>query len=211
MKFLSCKNVLCLSPHPDDVEYSLSGTIKKCNQTKFETFCFSASGKNDKTVTQDRYGEIKSFWKSYGCKNLTQRISAECYIQDKQFEEWVQLIELLIKENNFDCVLSPSYEDSHNDHKYVNSMVEPILRVSNANFIEYKTPSSLNSWIPNMFIDISDNVDLKVNCLYDSFKSQNHKSYFDKENLKNYHINFQCLKKDLKYVEQFKIVRYNLL
>lgn len=211
MKFLSCKNVLCLSPHPDDVEYSLSGTIKKCNQTKFETFCFSASGKNDKTVTQDRYGEIKSFWKSYSCKNLTQRISAECYIQDKQFEEWVQLIELLIKESNFDCVLSPSYEDSHNDHKYVNSMVEPILRVSNANFIEYKTPSSLNSWIPNMFIDISDNVDLKVNCLYDSFKSQNHKSYFAKENLKNYHINFQCLKKDLKYVEQFKIVRYNLL
>lgn len=211
MKFLSCKNVLCLSPHPDDIEYSISGTIKKYNQTRFETFCFSASGKNDKTVTQDRYGEIKQFWKSYGCKNLKQKISAECYIQDKQFEEWVQLIELLINECNFDCVLAPSYEDSHNDHKYINSMVEPILRVNNANFIEYKTPSSLNSWIPNLFVDVSEHVDFKVDCLYDSFKSQNHKSYFDKENLKNFHINFQCLKKGIKYAEQFKIVRYNLL
>lgn len=211
MRFLSCKKVLCLSPHPDDVEYAISGTIKKCSQTKFESFCFSASGKNDKTVTQNRYSEIVKFWNLYKCKNLKQSWSVECYIQDKPFEEWVQLIEETINDGDFDTILVPSYEDSHNDHKYINSMSEPILRVNNANLIEYKTPSSLNSWIPNLFVDVSDHVEDKVKCLYDSFESQNKKSYFDKENIKNFHINFQCLKKNMKYVEQFRIVRYNQL
>ena len=27
MKFLNCNRVLCLSPHPDDVEYGMAGTI----------------------------------------------------------------------------------------------------------------------------------------------------------------------------------------
>jgi LmbE family N-acetylglucosaminyl deacetylase len=211
MKFLSCKKVLCLSPHPDDVEYAISGTIKKCDQTKFESFCFSASGKNDKTVTQNRYSEIVKFWSMFKCKNLKQSCSVDCYIQDKPFEEWVQLIENTIDDDGFDCVLVPSFEDSHNDHKYINSMIEPILRVNNANFIEYKTPSSLNSWIPNLFVDVTEHIDSKVECLYNSFISQNNKSYFEKENLKNFHINFQCLKKGVKYVEQFRIVRYNLL
>jgi len=211
MKFLSCKKVLCLSPHPDDVEYAISGTIKKCSQTKFESFCFSAYGRNDKTVTQNRYSEIVKFWNTFKCRNLKQSWSVECYIQDKPFEEWVQLIEEIINEGGFDCILVLSFEDSHNDHRYINSMSEPILRVNNANLIEYKTPSSLNSWIPNLFVDITDYVDEKTECLYNAFESQNKKSYFDKENIKNFHINFQCVKKNIKYVEQFRMVRYNVI
>ena len=34
-KFLNFNKVLCLSPHPDDVEYSMLGTILKYNGTKF--------------------------------------------------------------------------------------------------------------------------------------------------------------------------------
>ena len=211
MNFLSCKKVLCLSPHPDDVEYAISGTIKKCNQTKFESFCFSISGRNDKTATQNRYAEVKNFWKVFNCKNLSESHSSECYIQDKSIEEWIQLLENMIHKNKFDCVLIPSGEDSHNDHKYINSMAESILRTNNANLIEYKTPSTLNNWIPNLYVDVTKFIDNKIECLYSSFNSQNNKIYFDKENIKNFHINFQCLKKKLKYVEQFKIIRYNIL
>ena len=39
MKLLNFNRVLCLSPHPDDVEYSMSGTIMKCTDTIFDIVC----------------------------------------------------------------------------------------------------------------------------------------------------------------------------
>ena len=38
------------------------------------------------------------------------------------------------------------------------------------------------------------------------FKSQNNKSYFQKRTLESFHSNFQCSKKGLSLVEQFKII-----
>ena len=36
MRLFNFNRVLCLSPHPDDVEYSMLGTIMKYSNTKFE-------------------------------------------------------------------------------------------------------------------------------------------------------------------------------
>ena len=38
------------------------------------------------------------------------------------------------------------------------------------------------------------------------FKSQSNKSYFQKPTLDSFHSNFQCSKKGIKVVEQFKII-----
>ena len=38
MKFLGFDNVLCISPHPDDIEYSMFGTIDKYKDTKFDNY-----------------------------------------------------------------------------------------------------------------------------------------------------------------------------
>jgi len=38
------------------------------------------------------------------------------------------------------------------------------------------------------------------------FKSQSNKSYFKKPTLDSFHSNFQCSKKGIKVVEQFKII-----
>ena len=35
MEFLNKKAVLCISPHPDDTEYSMMGTIAQFTDTKF--------------------------------------------------------------------------------------------------------------------------------------------------------------------------------
>ena len=55
MKFLNFKRVLCLSPHPDDVEYSMLATIKKNSNTKFDIFCLSRGGAKGFDVTNDQY------------------------------------------------------------------------------------------------------------------------------------------------------------
>ena len=44
MKFLNFNKVLCLSPHPDDVEYSMGGTIIKYTDTHFDILCLTHVG-----------------------------------------------------------------------------------------------------------------------------------------------------------------------
>ena len=44
MKFLNYDKVLCLSPHPDDVEYAMLGSILKYKDTKFDIVVLSEGG-----------------------------------------------------------------------------------------------------------------------------------------------------------------------
>jgi LmbE family N-acetylglucosaminyl deacetylase len=47
MKLLQFNKVLCLSPHPDDVEYSMSATIKKFCNTQFDVLCLTKGTSTD--------------------------------------------------------------------------------------------------------------------------------------------------------------------
>ena len=63
MKFLGFNKVLCLSPHPDDVEYSMSGTIIKYEDTHFDIVTLTNGGDFDKTNIHPRTNEVVEFWK----------------------------------------------------------------------------------------------------------------------------------------------------
>ena len=41
MQFLNSEKILCISPHPDDTELSISGSIMKFNHTKFDILCLA--------------------------------------------------------------------------------------------------------------------------------------------------------------------------
>ena len=49
MKFLNYDNVLCLSPHPDDAEYGMLGSMLKFKDTQFDIIVFSIGGEFDKS------------------------------------------------------------------------------------------------------------------------------------------------------------------
>ena len=55
MKFLNYDRVLCLSPHPDDVEYGMLGTILKYKDTQFDIIVISQGGDFDNTSNINRY------------------------------------------------------------------------------------------------------------------------------------------------------------
>ena len=78
-------------------------------------------------------------------------------------------------------------------------------RFSPISILEYHTFSSLNSWRPNLFVDIQSIYHEKCNSLQE-FESQSHKSYFKRKSLDAFHNNFQCNKKGKGMVEQFKII-----
>jgi|TARA_B100001094_G_scaffold274509_1_gene281551 LmbE family N-acetylglucosaminyl deacetylase len=209
MKFLNFKRVLCLSPHPDDVEYSMLGTIAKKSNTKFDIFCLSRGGAKgfDVTNEQDRRKEVHDVWSKARCKNIKLLwFSDSEYIEDKSEPEWINYIEkTFLNVHEYDCILIPPSKDSMYEHRFVNKFGDALVRKNTISLIEYKTVSTLNTWIPNMFVDVTNFYDRKLESLKE-FKSQNDKLYFQKPTLDSFHSNFQCKKRGKEFVEQFRII-----
>ena len=63
MKLLGFNNVLCISPHPDDVEYSMLGTILKNSETNFYLLQLAQGGDCDQTTGESRLKEVENVWK----------------------------------------------------------------------------------------------------------------------------------------------------
>ena len=98
MKFLNLNNVLCLSPHPEDVEIGMMGTILKYNQTKFDVLCLTKGGAKgyDDTNKWDRRKEVNNVWdfpNSYVTNHVQVYHSKFDYFEDCTEPGWINYIE----------------------------------------------------------------------------------------------------------------------
>ena len=229
MKFLNHDRVLCLSPHPDDIEYGMLGTIMKYKDTKFDIIVLSQGGDFDKSTAKSRQDECKNVWKDidnikgYFMKDIK-------FIRDKIEDELVHILESKFDISKYDCIMSTSSEDSHFEHKMVSFLPYALARRSKCGIIQYKSPSTLDTWTPNFFVDLShigyrsekDGHSQETDLLFMAsiwyiklnklklFESQQDKSYFQEDSLKSFHSNYQCSTRDMNTVESFKIIRgYN--
>ena len=229
MKFLNYNRVLCLSPHPDDVEYGMFGTIMKYKDTKFDIVVLSQGGDFDKSTAESRQDECRKVWEHIDNIN-GYFIEDSKFIKDKQEDEWVNILENKFDISDYNCILSPPSKDSHFEHQIVSNLPLALARRSKCGIINYKTPSTLDSWTPNFFIDLDQLVNrdkeaghsddthrlfmayiwyIKLNKLK-LFESQEDKSYFEESSIQSFHSNYQCSTRGMNNVESFKIVRgYN--
>ena len=229
MKFLNYNRVLCLSPHPDDVEYGMLGTIMKYKDTKFDIVVLSQGGDFDKSTAESRQDECRKVWEHIDNIN-GYFIEDSKFIKDKQEDEWVNILENKFDISDYNCILSPPSKDSHFEHQIVSNLPLALARRSKCGIINYKTPSTLDSWTPNFFIDLDQLVNrdkeaghsddthrlfmayiwyIKLNKLK-LFESQEDKSYFEESSIQSFHSNYQCSTRGMNNVESFKIVRgYN--
>lgn len=207
MKLLGLDKVLCLSPHPDDVEYSMALTIRKYNETHFTILCMSHGGLNDPTSGRARLEEVDSFWRWMTAYNVN-TLHRYSYLQDKSESEWVKDIEDILYESNPQVIFLPSARDTHPDHKLVNSIGIQACRKQNISIIEYKSPSSTTDWQPNLFVEVSEHqVNYKHGCLTKAFDTQADAFYFKKETVEMFHRDFFSYKRQVPYVELFNVVQ----
>ena len=112
MKFLNYDKVLCLSVHPDDVEYGMLGTIMKYKDTEFDIVVLSQGGDFDKSTAKPRQNECKKVWDIID--NVTGHFMENIkFIRDKIEDELVHILETKFNILDYDCIVSPSSEDSH--------------------------------------------------------------------------------------------------
>jgi LmbE family N-acetylglucosaminyl deacetylase len=206
MKFLNFNRVLCLSPHPDDTEYSMSGVVLKHLDTHFDIVCLTQGGDCDVTTNYTRQTEVRNAWANALIDNYTLHFSDVKFLKQRGVDEWINYIESnFTKKYDYDCILTTSEHDSHFEHVLVSSFAAPLARVKPYSIIQYKSPSTLENWIPNLFISLDELYDIKKEMLQ-AFKSQIHHEYFSEFVLNGFHTNFQCMKKGRGYVESYKII-----
>ena len=223
MKFLNYDKVLCLSPHPDDVEYGMLGTMMKYKDTKFDIFVLSQGGDFDETTKKERHEESR--------KALEYIDNVECefsnikHIKNKSEDAWVNIIENKYNIDSYDCIIYPPAEDSHFEHRMINKLTPALVRSSKCGRITYKTASVLDTWLPNLFVDLnhignrnqedghSEETDLlfmastwyiKLNRMK-VFESQKGKPYFEEDSIKSFHSNYGCSKRGMNQVESFRV------
>lgn len=93
MKLLEFNNVLLLSPHPDDIEASLGGTILKHHDTEFTSVVFSTGSVNDPVTNESRWEECNQYWNDV--ENINQKFMAPLLNKYSE-EEWINLLKKLL-------------------------------------------------------------------------------------------------------------------
>lgn len=204
MKLLGFDRVLCLSPHPDDIEYSLSGTVMKYQDTHFDLLTMSSGGDFEGSNNLTRLNEVKESWNVVDVNNISVIIDTKLKPKNNSQDELIYNIESKYLKEYHDAIFVPTCIDSHFEHRIVNELAAPLTRCKSISVIEYRTPSTLNEWSPNMYIDITKQFDNKIDIL-SKFNSQKTKWYFKTQLIRHFHADYQSYKKGYKYVEQLKI------
>jgi len=194
------KKTLIISPHPDDSEYSCYGIIKKFNLEATILLC-SGGGLGDKTNAENRIDEVYKFWENQKNINIIYK-----NILNENYHTAVSFLDKLINDNNYNSVLVTSELDTNQDHRRLSQIVKSSLRNKNLALVEYWTPSTNHNWEPNVWIDISEFLDEKVEKLINVFKSQSKKSYFEKEYVEIFHKDWQAMKRNITSCEKFKLL-----
>ena len=205
-KFLNLDRVLCLSAHPDDTEYGMLGSMMKFGDTQFDVVVLSSGGDFDESSGFDRERECTEIWNKLS--NVEGTFAHKTYVKDTSEDDWVNYIERNYNISDYDCILSLPKHDSHFEHRMVNHIAYALVRGTKCGIITYRTPSTLEEWIPNYYVEIDDfSLDAKIRELRDGFVSQKDKLYFEEQSIKDFHTNYLCSKVGAGYVESFRVER----
>ena len=149
---------------------------------------------------------FKNIWDKIS--NVNGKFTGIKHVVNHQEDEWVNILESGgYISDEYDCIFTLPNEDSHFEHRIVNNMTPALVRHKRIGIISYRTPSTLDNWIPNFYVEID--LDEKIEYL-NAFESQLEKPYFSEKSFKSFHSNYQCFKKNMKFVELFRVeIIYN--
>ena len=215
MRFLNCDKVLCLAAHPDDVEYGMLGSIIKYTDTQFDILVLSEGGNFDESTSTDRHRECESIWEDID--NIQGSFLPIKHLANISEDELINTIESKFDIGTYDSICTPPLEDAHFEHRKVNRAAYSLVRRTSCGLVTFRTPSAVDEWIPNFFVDLTKHTTksgaivmfAKKKALL-KFTSQQSKSYFKDNSINSFHSNYQCSQRDMSFVESFRIERcYN--
>jgi LmbE family N-acetylglucosaminyl deacetylase len=195
-------NILCLGPHPDDLEFGAGGTLIKYSDAGNDVFLMimtkGSMGGDPQIRAEEQMESAKLigvkdiFWGGYEDTTLISDSST------------IQAVEKVLHQVNPDVILAPWGEDTHQDHRTLWNVIMSAARNSR-NLLFYETPTTSPQFQPNVFVDITDVLMQKIKCLLA------HRSQITRTNIRDTSImdmvtstaNFRGVQSRVKYAEGF--------
>lgn len=176
------KTVLIFAPHNDDEILGAGGTISKlCKQGFMVTVCETTSGPSSESLQ----AEAKAAHKVLGVSDSIFLNLPACQLDRMSKPEMNAEFCKVVKQIKPEIVLIPHYGDMHLDHRWVAEAAMVAVRPLEAPYTkkvlayetlsetEWNTPSVNNVFIPNVWVDISEELDGKIKAM-ECYKSQLH-------------------------------------
>jgi LmbE family N-acetylglucosaminyl deacetylase len=207
--FENIKRVLCLAPHPDDIELGCGATLARLAKEDKEIYylAFSLCGKSvPKSLPKGTIKrELKKSAKALGLDLSNVHIFS---FPVREFpKKRQQILEVLIEkreEISPDLVLIPSSQDIHQDHKTINE--ESKRAFKDVNLLGYELPWNNFISYSNLFVVVSEtDINQKIKALKE-YKSQENKNYVQEEFIKAL-AQTRGLQINQQYAEAFEIIR----
>jgi LmbE family N-acetylglucosaminyl deacetylase len=198
--------VLCIGPHPDDLEFGSAGTLIKYAEAGSEVFLMLMTRGAMGGEPEVRIAEQIESGKIIGVKDIfwggfkDTKLVADA--------ESIGAVEKIIIQVQPDMIFSPYGEDTHQDHRTLYNIVMSAAR-NRRNLLLYETPTTAPQFNPNVFVDITQVLNKKVKTLLA------HHSQIMKTNIQDTSIldmvtsaaNFRGVQARVRYAEGFMSVR----
>ena len=186
------KNIIALSPHADDVEIAMGGTIAKYINEGHNFTIITAilpkenmDGNIDDFMNKNRMKEQEKAAKILGANLEILNLDPYDFSVNRKY---IKLFDQKILSYKPDIIFCCWEHDSHQDHKNLANILFSITRKNNIsiNMYEAMLPGALNTspFNPQYFVNISKYIDLKIEALkaYESVfgkEKKNYSKYFD--------------------------------
>ena len=187
----------------------------KYTDTQFDILVLSEGGNFDESTSTDRHRECESIWEDID--NIQGSFLPIKHLANISEDELINTIESKFDIGTYDSICTPPLEDAHFEHRKVNRAAYSLVRRTSCGLVTFRTPSAVDEWIPNFFVDLTKHTTksgaivmfAKKKALL-KFTSQQSKSYFKDNSINSFHSNYQCSQRDMSFVESFRIERcYN--
>ncbi len=171
------KNILVLSPHPDDMEFGCGGTVYKFSKKGYRIFIYVATGGEYGGPVEVRKNEQNKSASIIGAELIWGSFKdTEVFFERELIDE----IERTIKRIEPFLIFVNFFKDTHQDHVALSKATITAARYIN-NLLFYETPTSID-FLPNIYFDIGDVIKKKEKLLLA------HASQVNKTRVKNLSI-----------------------
>lgn len=175
-------NILAVGAHPDDIELGCGGSLAKLAQAGARVHAVVLSrGQEGARCGTDRTQETAAALRLLGAQAITQLDYTDTRFPDC-CREITGRLESIAAALSPDRVYTMSAHDRHQDHRAVFEASAVAFRSVRQVFC-YEAPSSLPRFAPDLYEDISAQLELKLRALR-AHASQQHRAYMDEQHIR---------------------------
>ena len=195
--------ILAIGAHPDDLEIACGGTLARLSDAGHKVHAIvmsdgQAGGDNGVRPDEARTGAL-----TIGVTAIDIHSFTDTRLEDHNVE-MVQVVEEKINAIKPDVIFTHSIHDQHQDHQSVHLAVLRAAR-KHPSILCYESPSVTSEFNPQLFIDITNYIDIKVKAVEDH-RDQAGKRYLRGDRLRGM-ANFRGAQGKVELAEGFEIVR----